>query len=88
MRKTAAIAACLATVALLAGCKGSQPDLTIQQFMAQKVDPASKIYFGAVQYVSDETGNHDVMPHTDAEWEKVRKSAADEIKTLDTQAAK
>jgi hypothetical protein len=68
----------VAGLALLAGCsKTDTPDLTIQQFMAQKVDPASKIYFGAVQYISDETGNHDILPETDADWEKVRQSAAD-----------
>lgn len=68
----------LAGVALLAGCGGPDtPDLTIQQFMAQKVDPTSKIYFSAVQYISDETGNHDIMPKTDAEWQKVAQAAVD-----------
>ncbi|MEO7551779.1 MAG: hypothetical protein ABIT09_11635 [Croceibacterium sp.] len=62
----------------MAGCKGAaKPELTIQQFMAQKVDPASKIYFDAVQYISDETGNHDIVPQTDATWQKVAQSAAD-----------
>ena len=66
-------------IALLGGCKqaAEAPDLTLQQFMAQKVDPTSKIYFEAVQYISDETGNHDIVPQTDADWEKVRKAAAD-----------
>jgi hypothetical protein len=69
--------AILATAFLLAGCKTGAPAETTQQLMKDKVDPASKVYFGAVQYISDETGEHDIAPHTDAEWEKVRKAAAD-----------
>jgi hypothetical protein len=73
-----ALAAALAATTLLVGCKGGDtPELTLQQFMAQKVDPTSKIYFNAVQYISDETGNHDIKPETDADWEKVRQAAAD-----------
>src|SRR6478735_11488922 len=66
-----------AALVLLAGCKQSAPELTLQQFMAQKVDPTSKVYFDAVQYISDETGDHDIKPETDADWEKVRQAAAD-----------
>jgi hypothetical protein len=69
--------AALCTVALLAGCKASAPAETVQQLMKNKVDPASKVYFEAVQYISDETGEHDIRPQTDADWEKVRKAAAD-----------
>jgi cytochrome c556 len=74
-----ALIAALAATALLGGCKqgADTPELTLQQFMAQKVDPASKVYFEAVQYISDETGNHDILPQTDADWEKVRQAAAD-----------
>jgi cytochrome c556 len=74
-----ALAAALAATALLGGCNqaADTPELTLQQFMAQKVDPTSKIYFDAVQYISDETGNHDIKPETDADWEKVRQAAAD-----------
>jgi len=49
----------------------------VQQLMKNKVDPASKVYFDAVQYISDESGSHDIVPHTDADWEKVRKAAVD-----------
>jgi len=73
---------------LMAGCKGT-PDMTIQQFMKDRVDPTSKIYFDAVQYISDETGNHDVVPQTDADWEKVRQAATDlqdQAATLQTAA--
>jgi hypothetical protein len=62
---------------LLAGCKASAPPETVQQLMKNKVDPASKIYFSAVQYISDSTGEHDIKPQTDADWEKVRKAATD-----------
>ncbi len=65
------------TVLLLAACKASAPPETVQQLMKNKVDPASMIYFNAVQYISDETGQHDIKPQTDADWEKVRKAAAD-----------
>src|SRR6478735_7829908 len=77
MTKTGLIAAA-ASVVLLGGCnQAAQPDMTVQQFMAKKVDPTSKIYFSAVQYISDETGEHDIVPQTDADWEKVRQAAAD-----------
>jgi hypothetical protein len=69
--------AAIATMILLAGCKASAPAESVQQLMKNKVDPASKIYFGAVQYISDQTGEHDIKPETDADWEKVRKAAAD-----------
>ena len=70
----------IATVLLLAGCKASAPAETTQQLMKNKVDPASKVYFEAVQYISDSTGEHDIKPQTDADWEKVRKAAADLVK--------
>lgn len=69
--------AVIASLALLAGCKASAPAESIKDLMKNKVDPASKVYFEAVQYVSDETGQHDIKPQTDADWEKVRKAAAD-----------
>jgi hypothetical protein len=78
MTKAAALAACLGVVLTLAGCNQSaKPEMTIQQFMAQKVDPASKVYFNAIQYISDQTGNHDVKPETDADWAKVQQAAVD-----------
>ena len=77
MRKIAILT--IPALALLAGCNQgpAAPELTLQQFMKDKVDPTSKIYFDAVQYISDETGNHDIVPQTDADWEKVRQAAAD-----------
>ena len=76
--RVAIMGAVLLAPALLSGCKGAdKPQLTIQQFMKQKVDPTSKVLFDAVRYVSDDKGNHDILPQTDADWEKVRKAAAD-----------
>lgn len=69
--------AALAAIILLAGCKASAPAESVKDLMKNKVDPASKVYFEAVQYISDETGQHDIQPRTDADWEKVRKAAAD-----------
>ena len=69
--------AALGAAVLLAGCKASAPAESVQQLMKNKVDPASKVYFDAVQYVSDSTGEHDIQPQTDADWEEVRKAAAD-----------
>jgi hypothetical protein len=71
------IPAALCGLLLVTGCKASAPAESVQQLMKNKVDPASKVYFEAVQYVSDETGQHDIQPQTDADWEKVRKAAAD-----------
>lgn len=69
----------LGAVALLAAC-GEQgppaPDKTVQQLMAEDVQPTAEVYWGAVQYISDETGNHDIFPKDDAEWARVAASAA------------
>jgi len=69
--------AALGGLLLVAGCKASAPPETVQQMMKNKVEPTAQVYFNAVQYVSDETGSHDIRPQTDAAWEKVRKAAAD-----------
>jgi cytochrome c556 len=69
--------AALGAVILLAGCKASQPAETVQQMMKDKVQPTAQVYWDAVRYISDETGEHEIVPRTDADWEKVRKAAAD-----------
>jgi hypothetical protein len=51
--------------------------LPIKELMAQRVQPTAQTYWDAVRFVSDETGDHDIRPRTDAEWEKTRKAAAD-----------
>ncbi|MEO6388385.1 MAG: hypothetical protein ABIT16_01345 [Croceibacterium sp.] len=67
----------LAAIVLLSGCgsKVAAPEQTVQQFMAKDVQPTAQTYWDAVQYVSDETGNHDILPQTDADWQKVKDAA-------------
>jgi hypothetical protein len=72
MRKIATVAA----LALLASCNKMPPE-TAQQLMKNKVQPTAQFYWDAVRFVSDQTGEHDIKPTTDAEWEEVRKAAAD-----------
>lgn len=63
-----------AAVAVLAGCN-SAPDRTAKEFMISEVQPTAEIYWDSVQYISDETGDHDIFPRTDAEWQKVADAA-------------
>lgn len=71
-----------ATAVLLAGCgQGSAvPDKTVQQFMAQDVQPTADIYWKAVADVSELVDGQPVQnriePRTDAEWQRVRDAAA------------
>lgn len=78
--KTAVPIITLLAAGLLTACSNEptvpQPDQTVQQLMANEVQPTAEIYWGAVQYISDETGNHDIFPQTDEEWEKTRQAAA------------
>ena len=73
----AATMAIAATIALLAGCNGATeaPEKTVQQLMAEDVQPTAKIYWDAVQFISDETGDHDIKPETDADWARVKDAA-------------
>ena len=74
MTKAFAIAA--GALALLTGCsQGEQPNKTVQQLMAQDVQPTADIYWKAVQFISDETGDHDIAPQTDADWQRVQQAA-------------
>lgn len=69
----------IAAVSLLSACgqgAAPKPEKTVQQLMAKEVQPTAEIYWGAVQFISDETGNHDIFPKDDAEWERVRAAAA------------
>lgn len=72
------VGAAMAICALAACGSGgpAAPDKTVQQLMASEVQPTAEVYWGAVQYVSDETGDHDIFPKDDAAWEKVRAAAA------------
>lgn len=73
----ARILAGAALAALLAGCNQgpAAPEKTIQQLMAQDVQPTADIYWKAVQYISDEQGNRDIVPQTDADWQRVKDAA-------------
>jgi hypothetical protein len=76
MAKIRTVAACFAGAMLLAGCKAAeQPEKTVQQFMAEDVQPTADIYWQAVQYINDLTGQHDIEPQTDAEWQEVQDAA-------------
>jgi len=76
MTKTGLIAAA-AMAALLGACgQGVEtPDKTVQQLMAQDVQPTAEIYWNSVQFISDETGDHDIKPETDADWARTKAAA-------------
>lgn len=59
----------------LAAC-GGEPAKPIKAYMAEDVQPTAEVYWNAVQFISDETGDHEIEPKTDAEWEDVRQAAA------------
>ncbi len=67
----------LAAAALLAGCDRGPPlpDQTMQQLMANEVQPTAEIYWDSVQFISDEEGYHEIVPETDADWQKTRDAA-------------
>lgn len=71
--------AILPFILLLGACGDSAatPELTAQQLMAQKVQPTAEIYWNSVQFISDETGDHEIFPKNDAEWEKTRQAAVE-----------
>ena len=43
--------------------------------MAQDVQPTADVYWKSVQFISDETGDHDIFPRTDEEWASVKAAA-------------
>ena len=71
------ITAAAAVALLMAGCNQAPaaPEKTVQQLMAEDVQPTAKIYWDAVQYISDESGDHDIKPETDADWAKTKAAA-------------
>lgn len=76
--KTRLIAAAVA-VTFAGGCdrKIEPPALPadMHKLMVEKVEPSAKTYWNAVQYISDETGFHEIMPRSDAEWARTREAA-------------
>lgn len=82
------MAAVLLCPALLASCSREPAELpygTMQQMMANEVQPTADIYWGAVGSASELINNEPVFrewkPETDAEWQAVAASAA-KIRTL------
>ena len=75
MRKAGLIGAL--AMAALAGTRSqaSEPAKTIQQLMAEDVRPTAEIYWNAVRFITDESGDHDIAPETDAEWKTTRDAA-------------
>lgn len=71
------IFAATTAVLVLAGCNQgpAAPEKTVQQLMAQDVQPTAEIFWNSVQFISDETGDHDIKPETDADWAKTRAAA-------------
>jgi hypothetical protein len=76
MTRTGLIAAA-GLAALLAACGqgADKPAKTVQQLMAEDVQPTAEIYWNSVQFISDETGDHDIKPETDADWAKAKAAA-------------
>lgn len=72
-----AISIALAATAVLTGCNAEPPppDKTVQQLMATEVQPTAQIFWNSVQFISDEQGEHDIFPKTDAEWKRTRDAA-------------
>lgn len=67
-----------ATALLLAGCNQAAPapEQTVQQLMANEVQPTAEIYWDSVQYISDiERGEYEIVPQTDADWKRTRDAA-------------
>lgn len=66
------------TALLLAGCNQTTPapDQTVQQLMADEVQPTAEVYWDSVQYISDiERGDYEIVPQTDADWKRTRDAA-------------
>lgn len=69
----------IAATAIVAGCgdNAATPDQTVQQLMADVVQPTTEIYWDSVQYISDEQGNHDIFPESDEDWKRTRDAATE-----------
>lgn len=62
--------------ASLGGCnQAEKPEQTIQQLMADEVQPTAEVYWESVQFISDEQGQHEIFPRTDAEWQRTKVAA-------------
>lgn len=72
------VLASLAIAALVGACNqgaGEAPEQTVQQLMANEVQPTAEVYWQSVQYISDAEGMHEIVPRTDADWKRTRDAA-------------
>lgn len=67
----------VAALLLCGGCSGQDapPAADVKGEMLQHVQPAAQTYWSAVQYISDEMGQREITPQTDAEWNEVVEAA-------------
>lgn len=76
-----AILPVLVATALLGGCNQGPPapEKTVQQLMAEDVQPTAEIYWDAVGHVSElvdgDVVERDIRPQTEADWQAVRGGA-------------
>lgn len=77
MTKSPSIVIATAMTALLAGCNQGPPapEQTVQQLMANDVQPTAQKYWDAVQFISDAEGDHEIFPRTDEEWQSTKAAA-------------
>lgn len=71
----------LALVVMLAACEQTpappfKPAVTTRQLMAEVIEPAADVYWGAVGTVTDKNGTVETAPTTDDGWNAVRNAAA------------
>jgi hypothetical protein len=62
---------------LLTACgQDAEPEQSVKDLMAKEVQPTAKIYWDSVQFISDDTGDHDIFPQTEADWKKTKDAAS------------
>jgi hypothetical protein len=72
-----------ATLALLGACSqdAEAPEQTIQQLMANEVQPTAEVYWGAVRFESvlenGEPVERDIRPETDEDWARIKAAATE-----------
>jgi hypothetical protein len=61
-----------------AGCnrEPAPASIDVKALMAEHVQPTAVIYWGSVQYISDESGSRKIEPRTDTEWTRTQDAAS------------
>lgn len=64
---------------LLASCSSEEAATAdeVKGHMNAQVQPAAEVYWQAVQYISDESGDREIKPETDADWMQTATAARD-----------